>query len=90
MAHVVAEPCIDCRSFDCVDVCPVDCFHDAGRLVVIDPETCIDCEACVAACPVDAIFHEDELPDQWRPFRDLNATLARQSRPIDRSTGIRN
>lgn len=48
-------------------------------MMFINPETCIDCEACVAACPVDAIFHEADLPKEWYPYRDLNATMARQS-----------
>jgi ferredoxin len=86
MPHVVAEPCIECRSLHCVEVCPVDCFIDAGTLLVIDPEVCIDCEACVPACPVGAIFPSDALPDQWSPFRDLNAMLARQRPRITRNS----
>lgn len=89
MAHVVAEPCIGCRSLDCADVCPVDCFVDADTLLVIDPDVCIDCEACVPACPADAIFASDALPEQWRPFQDLNATLARQKTRITRNVDAR-
>ncbi len=48
-------------------------------MMFIDPEQCIDCEACVSACPENAIFHENELPEQWLPYRDLNATMVRQS-----------
>lgn len=51
-------------------------------MLYIHPDECIDCEACVPACPENAIFHEEELPAEWRPFRDLNAAMARQSRPI--------
>ena len=78
MAHVVAEPCFECKHTDCVTVCPVDCFHEGEQMLVIHPNKCIDCEACVEACPENAIFHEDLLPTAWQPFRDLNATLARQ------------
>ena len=84
MAHVVAEPCFDCKYTDCVVVCPVDCFHEGRRMLYIDPNECIDCEACVPECPAEAIYHEDNLPEEWLPFKDLNATMARQSAPIRR------
>lgn len=84
MAHVVAEPCGDCKDTGCVVVCPVDCFHDGGQMLYIDPEQCIDCGACASECPVDAIYHEDLLPLELRPYRDLNVTLARQSPVIAR------
>lgn len=79
MAHVVAEPCVDCKSKACVDVCPSDCFREGERMLYIHPDECIDCASCVPECPSGAIFPEDGLPPAWRPFRDLNATLARQS-----------
>ena len=73
MAHVVAEPCFDCKYTDCVVVCPVDCFYEGAQMLYIHPEECIDCEACVPECPVEAIFHEDNLPDDWKEFTALNA-----------------
>ncbi len=73
MAHVVAEPCFDCKYTDCVVVCPVDCFYEGAQMLYIHPEECIDCEACVPECPVEAIFHEDNLPDDWKDFTALNA-----------------
>ena len=73
MAHVVAEPCFDCKYTDCVVVCPVDCFYEGAQMLYIHPEECIDCEACVPECPVEAIFHEDNLPDEWKEFTALNA-----------------
>ena len=79
MAHVVAEPCFDCKYTDCVDVCPVDCFHEGQHMLYIDPNKCIDCEACVPECPAEAIYYEGNLPEEWRPFKDLNATMAHQS-----------
>jgi ferredoxin len=79
MTHVVAEPCFDCKYTDCVVVCPVDCFYQNAQLLFIHPDECIDCEACVPECPVEAIFHEDNLPDEWKEYTALNAELAKQS-----------
>ena len=62
MTYVVTESCIKCKYTDCVDVCPVDCFHEGPNMLVIDPDECIDCTLCVAECPVEAIFAEDDVP----------------------------
>jgi ferredoxin len=78
MAHIVAEPCFDCKYTDCVVVCPVDCFYEGDQMLYIHPEECIDCEACVPECPVEAIFHEDNLPDEWKDFTALNAEMSPQ------------
>jgi len=59
----------------CIDVCPVDCIHIAERVLVIDPEECIDCGACEPECPVEAIFPEDALPEKWEPFVRINAAF---------------
>ena len=76
MAFVVAEPCINCKYTDCVDVCPVDCFHEGKNFLVIDPDECIDCGACEPECPTSAIFAEDDLPEKWSNYKDLNAQYA--------------
>ena len=76
MTFVVAEPCIKCKYTDCVDVCPVDCFHEGKNFLVIDPEECIDCGACEPECPTTAIFAEDDLPEKWAEFIEINARLA--------------
>jgi ferredoxin len=68
MSHIVTEPCIKCKFTDCVAVCPVDCFHEGANMLVIDPDECIDCGACVDECPVHAIFPEEDLPDKWQHF----------------------
>jgi NAD-dependent dihydropyrimidine dehydrogenase PreA subunit len=73
MTYVIAEPCIDIKDRSCIDVCPVDCIHETERMLVIDPEECIDCGACEPECPVEAIFPEDALPDKWEPFVKINA-----------------
>ena len=56
MTYIIAEPCIDIKDLSCVDVCPVDCIHEFDRMLIIDPEECIDCGACEPECPVEAIF----------------------------------
>jgi len=61
-----------------VDVCPVDCFHGGPNFLVIDPEECIDCDVCVAECPAEAIFPEDDLPEGQERFIEINARLAKQ------------
>ncbi len=76
MAHIVAEPCIKCRYTDCVAVCPVDCFHEGMNMLAINPETCIDCGLCPPECPVTAIFPEEDLPEKWHDFVDINAKHA--------------
>ncbi|MFN7094222.1 MAG: ferredoxin FdxA [Burkholderiales bacterium] len=77
MAYVVTESCINCKYTDCVDVCPVDCFREGPNFLVIDPDECIDCTLCVAECPVNAIYPEDEVPEEQKHFIELNATLAK-------------
>ena len=72
VTYIIAEPCIDIKDKSCVDVCPVDCIHEFGRILIIDPEECIDCGACEPECPVEAIFPEDALPDKWEPFVKIN------------------
>jgi ferredoxin len=77
MTYVVTENCIQCKYTDCVEVCPVDCFHEGPNFLVIDPEECIDCTLCVAECPAEAIFAEDDLPEDQRRFIQINADLAK-------------
>jgi ferredoxin len=82
MAHIVAQPCDGCRYTDCVVVCPVECFYEGEKMLYIHPEECIDCEACVAECPVEAIFHEDNLPAEWKNYIEINAEMAPKSKVI--------
>ncbi len=82
MAFVVTKPCFGCKYTDCVVVCPADCFHEGDQMLYIDPEECIDCYACVAECPVEAIYHEDNVPEEWKPFIALNAEMAGKTPPI--------
>jgi len=76
MTYVVCEPCVDCKFTDCVEVCPVDCFYEGETMLYIHPDECIDCGACVPECPVEAIFAEDEVPDEWKEYTEMNANEA--------------
>jgi ferredoxin len=78
MTYVVTENCIRCKYTDCVDVCPVDCFHEGERFLVIDPEVCIDCGICVPECPVEAIVDVDKLRPDQQQFVAINAQYARE------------
>ena len=78
MTFVVLENCIKCKYMDCVDVCPVDCFHEGPNFLVIDPDECIDCTLCVPECPVDAIVDEDDMPDDQQHFLALNEELSQK------------
>lgn len=81
MAYVIAEPCIGTKDVGCVNVCPVDCIRprkdesdfEAVQMLYIDPDTCIDCGACVPECPVSAIFPEPDLKDEWKHYTQMNA-----------------
>ncbi|MCZ6565746.1 MAG: ferredoxin family protein [Gammaproteobacteria bacterium] len=76
MTFVVTEPCIKCKYTDCVEVCPVDCFHEGPNMLVIDPEECIDCAMCETECPVEAIVCEDDLSKEQHEFLQLNEQLS--------------
>ncbi len=78
MAYVVTEPCFNCKYTDCVVVCPADCFHEGQSMLFIEPDSCLDCDACRPECPVDAIFYDQEVPEQWIDYIALNAEMAPQ------------
>ncbi|MGC4933972.1 FAD-dependent oxidoreductase [Gordonia sp. DT30] len=79
MAHVITRPC--CNDASCVAVCPVNCIHPTpdepefftAEMLFIDPETCIDCGACIDECPVDAIIPDDQLEPRDEPYLQINA-----------------
>lgn len=76
MTFVVTDNCILCKYTDCVEVCPVDCFHEGPNFLAIDPDECIDCALCEPECPAEAIFAEDDVPNEQQHFTALNAELA--------------
>ena len=77
MTFIVGDNCIKCKYTDCVEVCPVDCFHEGPNFLVIDPEECIDCTLCEPECPAEAIFAEDDVPEDQLDYIVLNAELAK-------------
>ena len=77
MPFVVTEECIKCNYTACVEVCPVDCFHEGPNFLVIDPDECIDCTLCEPECPIEAIHPEDDVPEDQLEFIQLNAELAK-------------
>jgi ferredoxin len=76
MTYVVTEPCIRCKYTDCVAVCPVEAFKEAKNFLIIDPEICVDCDLCVPECPVEAIFSEDNVPEKWAHYKEMNEKLS--------------
>ena len=77
MTHIVTEPCVKCKYTDCVEVCPVACFHEDGEMLLIDPDECIDCGACIPECPVQAIYTEDDVPEKWKSYIPMNIDKAK-------------
>jgi ferredoxin len=77
MTFVVTDNCIKCKYTDCVEVCPVDAFHEGPNFLVINPDECIDCTLCEPECPINAIYPEDDVPSGQEGFTELNAELAK-------------
>ena len=75
MTYIIAAPCIDVKDQSCIEVCPVDCIHVFERMLVIDPDGCIDCGACEPECPVSAIFPDAALPSDWETFSEITAAF---------------
>ncbi len=78
MAHVVTNKCQGCKFTDCVQVCPVACFYELDNQLVIHPDDCIDCTACVSECPVEAIYAEADVPAEYQSDIELNSVQARR------------
>jgi ferredoxin len=78
MAHVVTSKCTGCKFTDCVEVCPVACFYELDGQVVIHPDECIDCTACVAECPVEAIYADADVPEQFKADIEFNSAESRR------------
>ncbi|NND99429.1 MAG: ferredoxin family protein [Pirellulaceae bacterium] len=76
MPHVVTSPCIGCKHADCVVVCPAECFHEDDQMLYIDPDDCVDCFACAAECPEEAIFELSEVPEVEQEWIGINAARA--------------
>ena len=72
MTYIIALPCVDLLDKSCIEECPVDCIYEGERMLYIHPDECVDCGACEPVCPVEAIFYEDDVPDQWKDFYKAN------------------
>ena len=81
MPYVITEPCIGVKDKSCVDVCPFGATHgnEEDPQLYIDPQVCIDCGACVSACPVEAIFADNDVPEKWREYTEINAAYFEES-----------
>jgi NAD-dependent dihydropyrimidine dehydrogenase PreA subunit len=73
VTYTIAQPCVDLKDRACVDECPVDCIYEGNRMLYIHPDECVDCGACEPVCPVEAIYYEDDVPEQWKEFTPANA-----------------
>ena len=72
MAYVVTGACVDCVYTSCVDVCPVEAFHETPDRLLINPDTCVNCDACVPECPVEAIYAEENVPEELTEWIEIN------------------
>ena len=72
MTYVIALPCVDVKDRACVDECPVDCIYEGERMLYIHPDECVDCGACEPVCPVEAIYYEDDTPEEWAEYYEAN------------------
>ena len=84
MTYIIGDACIDIKDISCQSVCPVDCIHETERMLVIDPEECIDCGACEPECPVEAILPEDAIPPDWEPFVKINYAFGKGIPEVER------
>jgi NAD-dependent dihydropyrimidine dehydrogenase PreA subunit len=73
VTYVIADPCVDIMDKSCIEECPVDCIYVGERMLYIQPDECVDCGACEPVCPVEAIYYEDDVPDQWKDYTKANA-----------------
>jgi len=73
MTHIVTSACVDHKYQECVAVCPVEAFREVDTYLVIDPDECIDCGACIPECPVDAIFTDTDIPEGEEAWEERNA-----------------
>jgi NAD-dependent dihydropyrimidine dehydrogenase PreA subunit len=73
VTYVIALPCVDVKDKSCIEECPVDCIYEGERMLYIQPDECVDCGACEPVCPVEAIFYEDDVPEEWKDYTAANA-----------------
>ena len=81
MTYVITEPCIGVKDRACVDVCPVDCIYEDEKMLYIHPDECIDCGACEPECPVNAIFPEEDVPENQKEYTAINKDIFNSDTP---------
>jgi succinyldiaminopimelate transaminase len=81
VTYIIALPCVDLLDKSCIEECPVDCIYEGERMLYIHPDECVDCGACEPVCPVEAIFYEDDVPDQWKDFYKANVEFFEDGGP---------
>jgi NAD-dependent dihydropyrimidine dehydrogenase PreA subunit len=72
VTYIIAQPCVDVLDKACIEECPVDCIYEGERMLYIHPDECVDCGACEPVCPVEAIYYEDDVPEQWKDYYKVN------------------
>ena len=72
MTYIITQPCVDVLDKACIEECPVDCIYEGERMLYIHPDECVDCGACEPVCPVEAIYYEDDVPEQWKDYYKVN------------------
>jgi NAD-dependent dihydropyrimidine dehydrogenase PreA subunit len=72
VTYVIAQPCVDVKDKACIEECPVDCIYEGKRSLYIHPDECVDCGACEPVCPVEAIYYEDDVPEEWSEYYKAN------------------
>jgi NAD-dependent dihydropyrimidine dehydrogenase PreA subunit len=73
VTYVITFACVDIKDRSCIEECPVDCIYEGDRMLYIQPDECVDCGACEPVCPVEAIYYEDDVPEQWSDYTAANA-----------------
>lgn len=81
MTYVIGQECIDVLDRSCIEVCPVDCIYQGERKMYVQPDECIDCGACEAVCPVQAIRFEPEVSEENAPFVEDSAAFFAETLP---------
>jgi len=72
MTYVITLPCVDVKDKACIEECPVDCIYEGDRMMYIQADECVDCGACEPVCPTEAIYYEDDVPEEMNSFKQLN------------------
>jgi NAD-dependent dihydropyrimidine dehydrogenase PreA subunit len=88
VTYTIAEPCIDVKDKACIVECPVDCIYEGARMLYIHPEECVDCGACEPVCPMEAIYYEDDLPEQWNHDMRINADFFAELGSLGRASNV--